>query len=693
MIILNATTKSLEVDLDGAITTNQLPFQANYVDVTISTYTPIEADGATNSTTAVTLVAAPSSDTQRQVKLLTIYNADTVAAVVSVQYNNNGTLRTIIKVTLPVGATLAYTDGEGWKVTNSSGAIVTGSSTIALDDLTDVVITAAASGDYIRYNGSNWVDVAASQIVTDINASLDHGTLAGLSDDDHSQYTLLAGRSGGQVLKGGTASGDDLTLRSTTNATKGDVFIQDEGGHVIVGGGATASELRLLEPSGSGTNYTAFKAQAQGASITYTLPPDDGDSGEILSTDGSGSLTWIAAATGSGLEQTFRGLHVRTSPNADVAVTTVSVLGLDQWTADDGTLVDDTLTNNTAVISSSGAGGLDTGSEAASTWYEIYRIRKSSDGTLNTLLHRAKDYFLDEQQTTSDAELELREGATTNVKIGETFDTDVAGPLEVVHFQLNKQGSPTGRMWAEVYATSGGAPTGSVLATSDKLDVSLVAATDQEIKFIFHSPLTLVAGTTYWVGLAGDYTASATVNIRVNYNTAGGYAAGAVYAYDDTSWAEIVSGDDLWFKVYVTENDTAVTMPAGYDQKCKIGYVYNSSGSDLVAFTAHDKTVQFLRNQTSFASVTALIPTLTDYSATLPPTPVEVGMLIENTNATYQTAQAYLFAEASGFPGNTELTAGQQTELQRVLADRYQYLYLQVGAGTGTFYYPHLFRW
>lgn len=55
--------------------------------------------------------------------------------------------------------------------------------------------------------------------------SLDHGThLAGLTDDDHTIYALLAGRSGGQTLKGGTGSGDDLTLQSTNHATKGNIF-------------------------------------------------------------------------------------------------------------------------------------------------------------------------------------------------------------------------------------------------------------------------------------------------------------------------------------------------------------------------------------------------------------------------------------------------------------------------------------
>ena len=52
----------------------------------------------------------------------------------------------------------------------------------------------------------------------------DHGELTGLTDDDHSIYALLAGRSGGQTLIGGTGSGDDLTLQSTNHATKGSIL-------------------------------------------------------------------------------------------------------------------------------------------------------------------------------------------------------------------------------------------------------------------------------------------------------------------------------------------------------------------------------------------------------------------------------------------------------------------------------------
>ena len=57
----------------------------------------------------------------------------------------------------------------------------------------------------------------------------DHGALAGLSDDDHTQYALLAGRSGGQQLIGGTGAGDDFTLDTTSNGTKGSYIFTDLG--------------------------------------------------------------------------------------------------------------------------------------------------------------------------------------------------------------------------------------------------------------------------------------------------------------------------------------------------------------------------------------------------------------------------------------------------------------------------------
>lgn len=57
-------------------------------------------------------------------------------------------------------------------------------------------------------------------------------------------------------------------------------------------------ELRLSEDPDNGTNYLTHKAPATLAGdFTFTWPADDGASGEVLTTDGNGVLTWSAAAT------------------------------------------------------------------------------------------------------------------------------------------------------------------------------------------------------------------------------------------------------------------------------------------------------------------------------------------------------------------------------------------------------------
>lgn len=91
------------------------------------------------------------------------------------------------------------------------------------------------------WNGSSWVSAGGSISVTDtasvdlsfslgtlqadvLPAGVSHNSLANLTTGDaHTQYALLAGRSGGQTISGGTAASNNLTLDSTTNGTKGSV--------------------------------------------------------------------------------------------------------------------------------------------------------------------------------------------------------------------------------------------------------------------------------------------------------------------------------------------------------------------------------------------------------------------------------------------------------------------------------------
>ncbi|MFN3782096.1 MAG: hypothetical protein ACK4SO_07965, partial [Candidatus Kapaibacteriota bacterium] len=81
--------------------------------------------------------------------------------------------------------------------------------------------------------------------------------------------------------------------------------VRSDGNVLVQNTDNTARALRLFEPSGSGTNFTAFRAQAQSADITYTLPASltatSTPASGLLQTDASGNLSWLdPSALGSG---------------------------------------------------------------------------------------------------------------------------------------------------------------------------------------------------------------------------------------------------------------------------------------------------------------------------------------------------------------------------------------------------------
>ena len=116
-MILDAITKQIEILLGAAVTTNQLPCTGHWVDHTATTMVPGETSGPTvNPAGVLVIVDNPAASTYRQVKHITIYNADTVATTVTVQLNDNGTLYILRKTILPVNSTLFYQQDMGWNV-------------------------------------------------------------------------------------------------------------------------------------------------------------------------------------------------------------------------------------------------------------------------------------------------------------------------------------------------------------------------------------------------------------------------------------------------------------------------------------------------------------------------------------------------------------------------------------------------
>lgn len=88
---------------------------------------------------------------------------------------------------------------------------------LELSDTPNTYLAAAGFVPIVNAGETALVFIDPSLLV----GAIAHGSLTGLTDDDHAQYALLAGRSGGQHLKGSILASQNLTLESTAHATKG----------------------------------------------------------------------------------------------------------------------------------------------------------------------------------------------------------------------------------------------------------------------------------------------------------------------------------------------------------------------------------------------------------------------------------------------------------------------------------------
>lgn len=109
-LVLDSTTKTIKVNMSGVAATTNPDFTAAWADSSGTEFTEGATDGVLNGTSDVTVVAAPAANYRRVIKGITIENKDTAPVTITVKYDNNGTQRTIAKVTLNVGDTWT-TDG------------------------------------------------------------------------------------------------------------------------------------------------------------------------------------------------------------------------------------------------------------------------------------------------------------------------------------------------------------------------------------------------------------------------------------------------------------------------------------------------------------------------------------------------------------------------------------------------------
>ena len=247
----------------------------------------------------------------------------------SVDFTYNDVANTISAVVLPAGVdhnSLAnlttgdphtqYVKGPGSATSNAlvlfdgtTGKLIKSQSSFisnGTDEITAGNVTWNAPGNYINSTADLSVSSGGA---SDLN--LTSGTTGNLN--------LIA--FGGQVnlvsdsnCTFGSASGAffmNAATQQVFTATTGDVSLQATAANIdLVAGGfikAQANlvmdnqkEIRFRETTANGTNYAAIKAPASlAADYTLTLPTDDGALNQVLTTDGSGGLSWTTPTGGT----------------------------------------------------------------------------------------------------------------------------------------------------------------------------------------------------------------------------------------------------------------------------------------------------------------------------------------------------------------------------------------------------------
>lgn len=171
--------------------------------------------------------------------------------------------------------------------------------------------------------GTAPLSVSSTTLVTNLNADLLDGVQA-------SQFALLSGRTGGQVLTGGTAAGDDLTLRTTSDGTKGTLILNDDGGGVQIGTAALAAGFVTARLDQSVGTYHRIQNNVNGVSAGVGL---------VLDTTAGFSQFSRAAAVGNlGLSGILNGETFVASDAVGLALYTAATVplravvgGVERW--------------------------------------------------------------------------------------------------------------------------------------------------------------------------------------------------------------------------------------------------------------------------------------------------------------------------------------------------------------------------
>jgi hypothetical protein len=330
----NATTDTLTI-------TNSATGANAFGNVAVSGQTTVAAD-STNDT--LTLAAANSN-----VVLTTDAGTDTVTVGL-------GTDLVVGSVTATTGNLATLANVTCVDVTSSGSA-----------NLTNAVISTSLTVTSISFTGGG-----TSTIGPDNSLATDPSDLLIRSNGNVDVVLDYDDNESAQAFR--VKDGDNNIMFS----------VDEDGISVANGTSSTGAVIRLGEATANGTNYVGIQAPASlAANVTYTLPTADGTSGQVLSTNGSGTLSWATDATGSsysavrtqsGTTYTLvlgdAGDYIQTTSSTAVTITVPAQSSV-TWAADTEIYFEQ---NNTGQITIAGASGVTVNSSETLKSFARYSV-------------------------------------------------------------------------------------------------------------------------------------------------------------------------------------------------------------------------------------------------------------------------------------------------------------------------------
>lgn len=290
------------------------------------------------------------------------------------------------------------------------------------------------------------------------------------------------------------------------------------------------------------------------------------------------------------VKSTHQGLVLQTDRDAGDALNKVELVACDYLVMTDGSVLrndNNEWTGKTADITVSGAGGLDTGTEEVSVWYEVHAIAKEDD-TRALLLHKSALWAIATSSVAGEDSGQNVRSATSNLWVGQGFGISSGRPA-YAQAKLRKIGAPTGSIICDIYTDNAGVP-GTVVASAHRVDVARLPSVDVNVRFTFPSsaPVLSALPTKYHMVIGGNWTIDATNYIQWRMDGSAATVPNGSKSIWSGTWAADTD-DDMIFEIGTEQNVSLLTMPTDYTRSCFLGWVYNNGSSNFVPFVQHGR--------------------------------------------------------------------------------------------------------